>query len=103
MREPEQGKRAHLSAAIPLPLKRWLEKEAKKNGWSLSAEIVSRLERTRVDDDIHARISRGETVLMHEKIGGERHVVPAKDVAEIVPSLKRASSNWRERNEPAQR
>ena len=43
-REPEPGKRAHLSLAVPLSLKRKVEQAAKKRGWSVSNEAAHRLE-----------------------------------------------------------
>ena len=43
-REPELGKRTHLTIALPLPLKRKIEREAKKRGWSVSSEAAHRLE-----------------------------------------------------------
>jgi hypothetical protein len=45
-REPEPGKRTHLSVAVPLPLKQRLEQEAAKRGWSVSNEVVWRLEQS---------------------------------------------------------
>ena len=43
-REPEPGKRTHLTIALPLPLKRKIEQAAKKRGWSTSSEAAHRLE-----------------------------------------------------------
>jgi HPt (histidine-containing phosphotransfer) domain-containing protein len=45
-REPEKGKRTHLSLAVPLSLKRRIEQEAAKRGWSVSAEAALRLEQS---------------------------------------------------------
>jgi len=43
VREPEPGKRVHLNLGVPQDLKRKIAKEAKRRGWSISAETVHRL------------------------------------------------------------
>jgi hypothetical protein len=43
-REPEPGKRAHLAAAVPLPLKQRVETAARARGWSVSNETAFRIE-----------------------------------------------------------
>ena len=40
---PDPSKRVHLSTAVPLVLKRALEREAAKQGWSVSTEVTYRL------------------------------------------------------------
>ena len=45
-RKPELGKRVHLNLAVPLPLKRLIEREAVKQGRSISGEAAHRLEQS---------------------------------------------------------
>lgn len=45
-RQPEPGKKAHMSLAVPLTLKRKVEQAAKRRGWSASNEAAHRLEMT---------------------------------------------------------
>jgi hypothetical protein len=45
-RKPEPGKRTHLSVAMPLPVKRRLEREAVKQERSVSREVTRRLEQS---------------------------------------------------------
>jgi hypothetical protein len=44
--EPEAGQRTHLNAAVPLPLKKKMERAAAERGWSISSELVFRLQLT---------------------------------------------------------
>ena len=43
-REPEPGKRTHLSLAVPIALKQKIENAASARGWSISNEAAFRLE-----------------------------------------------------------
>ena len=45
-REPQHGKRTHLNLALPLPLKRRIEREAAKQGRSISSEAAYRLQQS---------------------------------------------------------
>ena len=45
-RKPELGKRTHLTIALALPLKRRIEREAVKQGRSISNEAALRLEQS---------------------------------------------------------
>jgi hypothetical protein len=56
-REPEPGKRAHLSLAVPLSLKRKVEQAAKKRGWSVSNEAAHRLEMS-FSQDVMSKVLR---------------------------------------------
>jgi hypothetical protein len=56
-REPELGKRTHLSLAVPLPLKRKLEQEAVKRGCSVSNEATRRLEQSFEWEGVESELS----------------------------------------------
>jgi hypothetical protein len=62
-REPELGKRTHLSLAVPLTLKREIEKAAAKRGWSVSSEATRRLQLSFEYDLLRAAQEADETVL----------------------------------------
>jgi hypothetical protein len=71
-REVKPGRQAQLSAVIPLPLKRWVEREAKRHQWSVSNETRHLLERARTFADLQFDV--------YESEGGRRLT--------IVPTLR---------------
>ena len=68
-REPEPGKRAHLSLAVPLSLKRKVEQAAKKRGWSVSNEAAHRLEMSFSQDVMTAAVLRTVRAELTQSLG----------------------------------
>jgi hypothetical protein len=59
-REVKPGRQTQLSAVIPLPLKRWVEREAKRHKWSVSNETRHLLERARTFADLQFEVYQSE-------------------------------------------
>jgi plasmid maintenance system antidote protein VapI len=79
-REPEPGKRTHLTIALPLPLKRRVEREAVKQGRSISNEAALRLERSFETEKLLADFARLLTEVTLDAVRGQdpREAVLAK-------------------------